>query len=87
MPMSSSSSWNERLRSGSAFRSQGPGPVRTMTHMTLTGVLVFGFVMIALCCIAYVFNLALGPRLRPGTLMSLVIIVLVVWRLSDFLQR
>jgi hypothetical protein len=58
-----------------------------MTHMTLTGVLVFGFVMIALCCIAYVFNLALGPRLRPGTLMSLVIIVLVVWRLSDFLQR
>jgi hypothetical protein len=55
--------------------------------MTLTGVLVFGFVMIALCCIAFAFNLARGPRLRPGTLMSLVVIVLVVWRLSDFLQR
>jgi hypothetical protein len=54
--------------------------------LTLSGVLVFGFVMIALCCIAFAFKMARGPRRRPGALMSLAIIVVVVWRLSDFLH-
>jgi hypothetical protein len=57
-----------------------------MTHMTLAGVLVFGFVMIVLCCIAFALNAARGPRRRPGALMSLVVIVVAVWRLSDFLR-
>jgi hypothetical protein len=52
--------------------------------MTLAGVLVFGLVMILVCCIAFALNAARGPRRRPGTLMSLVIIVVVLWRLSDF---
>lgn len=69
-----------------AFRSQRPRPVRTMTHMTLTGVLVVGLVMTVLCCIAFALNVARGPRRRPGALMSLVIVVVVVWRLSDFLH-
>jgi hypothetical protein len=55
-----------------------------MTHMTLAGVLVFGLVMVALCCIAFAFNVARGPRRRPGVLMSLALIAVVVWRLSDF---
>jgi multisubunit Na+/H+ antiporter MnhB subunit len=54
--------------------------------LTLTGVLVFGFVMIVLCCIAFVFKTSRGTRRRPGALMSLVILVVVVWRLSDFLH-
>lgn len=57
-----------------------------MTHMTLTGVLVVGLVMTVLCCIAFALNVARGPRRRPGALMSLVIVVVVVWRLSDFLH-
>jgi lipopolysaccharide export LptBFGC system permease protein LptF len=71
---------------GSAFRSQGPATVRTMTQVTLTSVLVFGFVMVVLCCIALAVKLVGGPRRRRGSLMSLVIIVVVVWRLSDFLH-
>jgi hypothetical protein len=54
--------------------------------VTLTGVLVFGFVMVVLGCIALAVNLAGGPRRRRGPLMSLVIIVVLVWRLSDFLH-
>jgi hypothetical protein len=54
--------------------------------LTLTGVLVFGFVMTVLCCIAFAFNVARGPRRRPGALMSLAIFVVVVWRLSGFLH-
>jgi len=57
-----------------------------MTHMTLAGVLVFGLVMMVLCCIAFALNATRGPRRRPGALMSLVIIVAAVWRLSDFLH-
>jgi hypothetical protein len=57
-----------------------------MTHMALDGVLVFGLVMIVLCCIAFPLNAARGTRRRPGALMSLVIIMVVVWRLSDFLH-
>jgi Na+-transporting methylmalonyl-CoA/oxaloacetate decarboxylase gamma subunit len=56
-----------------------------MTQVTLTSVLVFGFVMVVLCCIALAVKLVGGPRRRRGSLMSLVIIVVVVWRLSDFL--
>ena len=70
----------------SAFWSRGPRSVPTMRHMTLAGVLVFGLVMIVLCCITFALNVARGPRRRPGALMSLVIIVVVVWRLSNFLH-
>lgn len=70
------------------IRSQGAGSVRTIRDMTLTltGVLVFGLVMIVLCCIAFAFQVARGPRRRPGALMSLAIIAVLIWRLADLLH-
>jgi|tagenome__1003787_1003787.scaffolds.fasta_scaffold18450207_2 hypothetical protein len=54
--------------------------------LTLSGVLVFGFLMIVVCSVGFAFQVARGPRRRPGALMSLAIVVVVLWRLSDHLH-